>query len=96
MSLLDDVDQFLTEVVNQRWSKNQLSDFQPIDVQQTIFPRSSIEPLALPQLDHWATKLRQQLRKIIKDGSYQLIDIKRSHFEKTSEKHVEENAQQCS
>ena len=85
MSLLDDVDQFLTEVVNQRWSKNQRSDFKPIDVQQSMFPRSSVEPLALPQLDHWATKLRQQLRKIIKDGSHQFIDLKRSHFEKKSE-----------
>ena len=69
-NLLDEMDEFLTEIINQQWSKNQSStkdatngNVPIVKKEQTIFPRSRLQPLTLGEINEWAISLRSNVRK---------------------------------
>ena len=74
--LIDDVDQFLSEIVNQRWSVNQVANFKPVQMKQTMFTGSLVQPLSLPELDRWAIKLRAKVRKFVKNKAMRQNEYK--------------------
>ena len=63
---MDGIDQFLSEIVNQKWNENQLpANYNSVKTSQTMFPGSRVQPLSLPELYAWAVELRIQVRSQI-------------------------------
>ena len=59
---LDEVDQFLSEIIRQQWSVNEPAKQIPVQTAQTLFPRSRVKPKSLAELNEWALTLRDKVR----------------------------------